>query len=283
MIEIDEEKCSGCNLCYTVCMGGPIFKGPEIRYENGAMCIECGHCYAICPENAVTMKGFEGMDTHELGEKPAVDGKAMMALLRGRRSGRMYRPEPVSREHVMELIEAASLAPSAHNSHPVKAYVYYNRETIDEVRNRTIRYYRRLLRLFNVPGFPAMWRMMGQDPEELEILKHAFQELWASGKQDDMLYFDSRTLLVFTAPRYNALALGDAWIAAQNAVDYAEAIEVSTCYNGYLIMAANQNPRVKSALGIPRGEKVAAALTLGYPKRRFAREAPRGMMEVTWS
>ena len=128
-----------------------------------------------------------------------------------------------------------------------------------------------------------MWRMMGQDPEELEILKHAFQELWASGKQDDMLYFDSRTLLVFTAPRYNALALGDAWIAAQNAVDYAEAIEVSTCYNGYLIMAANQNPRVKSALGIPRGEKVAAALTLGYPKRRFAREAPRGMMEVTWS
>lgn len=282
MIEIDEEKCNHCNLCYKVCIGGPIYEGPRIKSDPNILCIECGHCYAVCPEKAITLKGFEDFETHELPREPPVDGPSLMALLRGRRSGRIYKPEPVSREHVLEIIQAASLAPSAHNGYQTKAYVYQDEETISLIRERTISFYKKLLRVFNTPVFSLGWRLMGLDPAELDTLKHAFEGLWTSPKNEDILFYNSKTLLVFTAPSHNAMALGDAWIMAQNAVNYAEAIKVAAVYNGFLIQAASYDSKVRSAMKIPKGEKVVAALNLGYPKHRFAREAPRRMMDITW-
>jgi len=41
-------------------------------------------------------------------------------------------------------------------------------------------------------------------------------------------------------------------------------------------------PNGLSGAGHPRGEKLAAALTLGYPKRHFVRAAPRHIMDTTW-
>ncbi len=282
MIEIDRERCSGCNLCASVCIGGPIYDGPEIRSGGKTLCVECRHCYAICPEEAIIITGFGDPQPHALPEKPPVDGPAMMSLLRGRRSGRMYREEPVSREHVREMIEAASLAPSAHNSHLTRAYVCCDEEVMARIRDRAIRYYRRLVRFFELPGFPFVWKLLGLDPEELEVLKHAFRSLWESDKNDDILLYGTRTLLTFTAPRRNAMALGDAWIAAQNAVIYAEAIGVATCYNGFLIHAANHDKELRRLLGPGKGEKVVTVLNLGYPRRRFRRAAPRRIMDTAW-
>jgi len=282
MIEIDEAKCNGCNLCASVCIGGPIYKGPEVRDDDRILCVECGHCYAICPEGAISIPGFEGCEDYELSKEPPVDGAALMALLRGRRSGRMYKPEPVSREHVRGIIEAASLAPSAHNSRLTKAYVCYDEGVISRIRDRAIHYYRKLVRFFELPGFPFIWRLMGLDPEELEVLKYAFKGLWESDKNDDILLYGTKTLLTFTAPRRNAMALGDAWIAAQNAVNYAEAIGVATCYNGFLIHAANHDAALRRLLGVSSGERVVAVLNLGYPARRFARAAPRRTMDTVW-
>jgi nitroreductase len=253
-----------------------------VRDDGSILCVECGHCYAICPEDAITLTGFDGFQPYELPETPPVDGPAMMALLRGRRSGRMYKADPVSREHVQELIEAASLAPSAHNGHLTKAYVCYDGDAISGIRDRAIRYYRRLVWFFELPGFAFIWRLTGLDPEELEVLKYAFRGLWESDKNDDILLYGTKTLLTFTAPRHNAMALGDAWIAAQNAVDYAETIPVSTCYNGFLIHAANHDKGLRKAMGIPKGEKVVAVLNLGYPRRRYRRAAPRRIMDTAW-
>ena len=88
MIEIDEEKCNGCNLCASVCIGGPIYDGPDVRDDGSILCVECGQCYAVCPKGAITLPGFKDIKPFDLAERPPVDGPTMMALLRGRRSGR---------------------------------------------------------------------------------------------------------------------------------------------------------------------------------------------------
>lgn len=279
---IDESKCNNCNLCVEVCIGGPIFEGPVIRDDEGFTCVECGHCYAICPGEAVRVVGFEDIKTNELGKRPVIDSPSMMALLKGRRSGRLFKPEPVSREHVKELIEAASVAPSAHNGHLVKAYVYYDEAVIRKIEKETLAYYRRLLKVFRNRLFPPAWRLMGLDTDELEILKHAFAGLLKPVKRDNILNYGSRTLLAFTAPRRNTLAVGDAWIAAQNAVIHAEATEIATFYNGFIIMAATGSRALRKVMGIPKGEKVVAVLTTGYPRRGFQREAPRIPMPTAW-
>jgi nitroreductase len=76
--------------------------------------------------------------------------------------------------------------------------------------------------------------------------------------------------------------VGDAWLAAENAVLYAETLGIGSCFNGLVATASNNSAHVKTALGIPKQEKVVCALTLGYPKLHFAREAPRKRMETVW-
>ncbi|MEL4305896.1 4Fe-4S binding protein [Methanococcoides sp. LMO-2] len=49
---IDDEKCSGCNLCIENCNFNAIFTDHSI---NSCKCEGCGVCEYVCPENAITM------------------------------------------------------------------------------------------------------------------------------------------------------------------------------------------------------------------------------------
>lgn len=57
----------------------------------------------------------------------------LLALLRARRSVRRFRPEPLSREEVLRLIEAAVTAPSASNKQPWRFLVIESKERIAEM------------------------------------------------------------------------------------------------------------------------------------------------------
>jgi len=58
----------------------------------------------------------------------------MNALIENRRSIRKYQSgEPVTKEQLTQLINAAMLAPSAHNSRPWEFIAVTRRETLDEI------------------------------------------------------------------------------------------------------------------------------------------------------
>jgi len=284
LISIDTESCTNCNLCYKVCVGGAVEKGPSLPNNSADICIECGHCVAACPEDAITLAGFEGLRAEPLAETNPVSEEQMMSMLRARRSCREYKPVPVSREDVEKIIEAASLAPSAHNSRPVIALVYDDPEVIEKINRHTLRFFKPVLKVFKARAFKAFWNAIGLDPKERLLLAYGLEiMILPEAERGDTLLYDARTLLVFTAPRFNPMAVGDGWLAAQTAVLFAETIGVGTCYNGYVNMAANMDPVLRRIMGIPRGRTVAGVLTLGYPTRRYYREAPRKVMDTTWN
>ncbi len=49
-VKVDEEKCTGCNLCVAQCK-------VDIRHVGDQECIGCGECIDVCPTKAISWKG----------------------------------------------------------------------------------------------------------------------------------------------------------------------------------------------------------------------------------
>ena len=59
-IRINEEKCTGCGLCVSVCMDFSLkIESQKARTTEHPLfgCIGCGHCMAICPADAIKILG----------------------------------------------------------------------------------------------------------------------------------------------------------------------------------------------------------------------------------
>lgn len=281
MIEIDKAKCQGCNLCFQVCPYGIINPGPQVKEAANAFCIECGQCYAVCPADAITVNGRT--DVERPTSQVDISSEEMMELLQNRRSTRLFQPVPVADEHMELLIRAASVAPSATNLRKVKAYVVRNASLIDEVRIATTNYYASLQKMFTLPGASLLARIQGISRTRMERILPAMLAITNPPDGKDPLFYNARTLLVFTVPKdAGEETVGDAWIAAQNVVIAAESVPVGTCYNGFLPYAAREFPYVKKLMDIPENENVVTSLLLGYPGGQYIRRPHREMMPTVW-
>jgi len=58
--EVDEERCSGCRICNTVCPYLAISFDAEkgVSTINSSLCKGCGTCAAACPSGAILHRGF---------------------------------------------------------------------------------------------------------------------------------------------------------------------------------------------------------------------------------
>jgi nitroreductase len=62
----------------------------------------------------------------------------LLAVFRKRQTVRRYRPDPVPREHLMEILDAARRGPTCMNQQPWKFLVIQNRNSIDAIKTRTL-------------------------------------------------------------------------------------------------------------------------------------------------
>lgn len=276
MIRIDADTCTGCNTCTQHCPGGFIEEGPQIKNVAHKYCVSCGHCYIVCPSGSIQIAGLESLYLPPYTQDIPVSPQSMDALLRRRRSIRQYKPEPVSREHLESIVEAASQVPSAHNFRAFKAYVCSDKAVIARVHKRLTEHYTRSLDAFKKP-------VEGMSDAMREELLYAFEHLIVNPPEGkDSLFWDAPALLVFTTTIPHPLCIGDAWIASFAAVMYAETIPVGTCYNGFLIMGLIEDPSIKPLLKIPNEELVVSGFTLGYPDETHFRYPPRRPMQTIW-
>ena len=124
MIEINKEKCIGCGACIEDCFGFVIEIKDDIAVPVKPSCNSCGHCVAVCPENAITVLEH---DMSEVIELDSIDTYIAPELylnhLKARRSIRHFTDRKVSEEEINMIIEAGRFSPTGSNLQNVSYFI----------------------------------------------------------------------------------------------------------------------------------------------------------------
>ncbi len=250
-ISVDTSKCIGCALCIKNCVAHNIKKHNEKAEIILEDCVLCGQCAAICPKKAINISGYdeEPIDTQDYH----LDPKTVLEVIRFRRTIRQFKQDRIPNEVISQILEAGRLTHTAKNTQDV-SYIILDKEK-EQIEQLAVRLFKK------VKPFADMLSPMAKNNK---IHDHFF-------------FFNAPLVLVILAN--NAT---NGLLAAQNMEFVSEAHGLGVLYSGYFTMAANISPKIKKALKIPKGKKVAMTLVLGYPNVKFRRSTQHEKIDITY-
>ena len=244
-IIIDEEKCIGCSLCVDDCPGSTLYLegGTAHAYENG--CIECGHCYAICPQNAVTMANYECKD-EPVVSMTEIDPDTLLAAMRSRRTIRHFKDQPVEEEKIAKILEAGRYAPTGSNSQGITYTILTDKKA--QVEEMCVG----MFRAGKESGSPA------------------FAYLGRMNITDDFFFKGAPLVIVVSGNNTVNASLASAYMEIM-----ANSLGLGVLYSGFLVACAKKSRELKNLLEIPDGDTVMTCLIMGYPAVEYQRIVPR--------
>ena len=251
-VEIDTSKCIGCGMCTRVCPAHSI----EIKDKKAVTllddCLMCGQCTAVCPMRAVSISGY---DTGQIEKKEDFRLKPgeVLNVIRFRRSIRQFKQKEIPKEVISQILEAGRLTHTAKNMQDV-SFVVLNKEK-SRIEQMAVSLFRK------IKPFADLFSPMAR---KNKIDEHFF-------------FFNAPTVIVILArDKTNGI------LAAQNMEFVAEANGLGVLFSGFFTMAANTSPKIRRAIGIPKGKRAAMTLVLGYPDVKFLRSVQREKLIVKY-
>jgi len=173
-----------------------------------------------------------------------------MDLVRSRRSVRRFLPRPVERDKIQACLEAARLAPSAHNAQPSRFMVIDDPGLKDALCREAF------------SGIYSVSRFAAQAPVIVVVL----------ARTDIVTHFLGRQI---QGTQFYFIDIG---IAGEHFILQAEELGLATCWMGWFRARG-----VRRALKIPRKYKVVALIPVGYAASRPPRETVRKpLTQVAW-
>jgi nitroreductase/NAD-dependent dihydropyrimidine dehydrogenase PreA subunit len=287
MITIDEQKCTLCGACVSVCVRRILQKGEtSVEILDPAMCLYCGHCKAVCPADAF---GFsEGKDQFLAvpNQEELPSAAVFFDLLRRRRSLRVYQNRPVEKAKLKMLIEAGRYAPTGSNRQACEYVAVSGRKALDQACTVAIQNLQKQGKQIR-EAIEQCRRSKKPLPEELlsrETLPPVWERIAGKWKEgvDQLLHHAPALIIVHMKKGLATTPEIDAAIASTQMILLAETLGLGTCYIGFLIWAIENSPKLKKMLGIPPGNKALVAFTVGYPAVEFLRFVARGPAKVNW-
>ncbi len=289
MIEVDAKKCTGCGLCSDECPAGIFLLSSAPRGSRTAQvrhidqCTLCGHCVAICPEEAVT-HGDMPADGFEERQKVIIAPEAMRAFLLSRRSTRAFREKAVPGEIIEQLIEAGTHAGTASNSQTENFVVIQDRGLLAELEGMvTGILWRKMKPLGSAVGRKIAAIRYGAERIRQSIAYYErFKARQESGDMGGLIFRNAPAVIVVHGLRANFSARENCAIATRNMEILAKSLGLGTCWAGFLLVAAGLTKKVARRLGIPDDRNIYSAIMLGYPKHEYRKTIRRKKREVRW-
>lgn len=264
MMQFNKELCVGCGLCAKECYPEYLTMGEEYPVLPEQSCMECGHCVAICPNQALSMDGDDVMEAviPYNADMMQIEPEHLFQFMQFRRSVRNYKPDAVPREVMTKVLEAGRYSPTGSNAQTVK-YIVLEQEKMHYVKLAAEALWQGVLASGQAPG---------------GIIEKIYQN--SCNGVDKLFHGAPAVILVLDTERRSNYS--NAYIAASRIELMAQSLGLGTCYVGFFLHAMAYNPKIAELLALPEGYQVQAVLAIGYPEDQFMRTAPRKPLSVEW-
>ena len=271
LFEVDPSRCKRDGICVEECPLRIIeIREPEelpSLVEGGEeLCINCGHCVAVCPHGAFRLETMKPEDCTLMQRELLPNPEQVRHFLQSRRSIRQYEESPVQREVLAKLIDIARYAPSGHNAQPVHWLVIEDTREAKRLALMVVDWMRYMIETKPTLALPMRFDRLVESWErgEDQILRGAPHVIVAHGMRDMGLNRTACTI----ALTYLELA--------------AYSLGLGACWAGYFNTAATSYPQMIEALQLPEGHQCFGAMMIGYPKYEFRRIPLRKEAPVVW-
>jgi nitroreductase len=280
-----------------------------VRDKRGAIkishvaCIGCGHCLAICPEGAISLREIEYEGSFAPLTEPAVAPEGLLHLLQHRRTVRRYTREPVRREHLERLIEAARWVPTAANCQCQQFVVLTDAGKLDRLREGLMGYYRRYAEALArgvtlseaepsegpsdaggasspAPQAPQHDNPRSRVHEHILAAVPSFVKHVDAGR--DRLFFAAPAVILIHAASDEILPEAACAFATLAVTLMAETLGLGTCITAYASLGLQALPELAREAGVPEGHGVYYVVVVGHPAEQYQLIPPRKPAEVTW-
>ncbi|GAB4330047.1 MAG: nitroreductase [Candidatus Abyssubacteria bacterium] len=163
-------------------------------------------------------------------------------VLYSRRSIRIYKDEPISKETIDELLKDATQAATASNLQPWEFVVITNKAFMKEISDSCKR---------------KMLKSVETNPES------PYKRYEATVRNASLnIFYNAPCLIYVVAPRSAPLGIFDCTLAAANIMLSARARGLGTCWIG---LGASPEPDMRERMGIPKDYRVVAPIIVGVP------------------
>ena len=287
-LTVNPDLCTLCGACLLTCPADMV-REKEGRIKIGrVMCIQCGHCVALCPEGAISVEeDTTGTVTFtDESDSPLPTPEALRALIVGRRTIRQYHPQPVPRELLEQMLNAARWAPTAANCQCQAFTVIADPARRGALAERVTGFYRLYAEaLADRKHTAERLAVLGLDPvfgmhPHMQAAVPAFVKHVDTGR--DHLFFGAPAVIIVHADAGEVLPESACAFAALILALMAESLGLGTCLTAYASEALRALPDLRAELGLPESHQVHYVLTVGFPAEDFRLIPPRKLAQVRW-
>ena len=283
---IDQKKCSGCGLCIKVCPSSTLDLKDGKAFVKGNFSIYCGHCEAVCPEDAIKVTALDpnifNMDeiNSQSREKPTPSD--LFYLMRIRHSTRVFDEDPVPITVLKDLIRVGITAPSGTNSQKWVFTLIPGRKKLVEIGEKILSFYENLNKKAENKFYRLLSRffygnaLIQYYKRYYETVKKGIKE-WKE-KKIDRLFHGAPSAIIISSKKDASCPKEDSILAASHIILMAEALNLGTCLIGFAVEAINRDPKCQTICGILKDETVHAFIVIG--KKRIKYKKPRGRKKV---
>lgn len=267
---IDEEKCDKCGMCAAECtywLLQIVEKESTPSWVDGAeaLCINCGHCVAVCPSGALGLSTMPMEKCVPITKNLKTTPEQLEQFLKSRRSIHAYKEKPVEHEKLAKLIDIARYAPSANNLQPVQWLVIEKRGNVKQLAQMAIDWLRGLVE---------------KDPTFADLIQaEVFVAGWDLGI--DVITRGAPHLILAHAQK-DSVPMGDCNIALTYLELAAHSMGIGACWAGMIPVGAIFDPALAQALQLPEDHLSFGAMMIGYPKYKTLRIPMRNDAQVIW-